>query len=125
MPENAAKLAILLIDHGSTRAEANACLPEVTRLVQARVGARALVVYAHMELAQPDVAHAIHACKQAGITELVVHPYMLAPGRHVRKSIPALVQAAAYSGLHVRMTEPLGAHPALAEAVLDRCGMLP
>jgi sirohydrochlorin ferrochelatase len=124
MPQTSSKLAILLVDHGSRRAEANACLEEIAQLVQARVGADVFVCHAHMELAEPDIAHALQACADANITDLVVHPYMLTPGRHAREDIPRLVAQAAYPGLRTRVTEPLGVHPALAEAVLDRCGVL-
>lgn len=123
MSQTSPKLAILLVDHGSRRAEANACLQQIADLIQARVGRAVLVCHAHMELAQPDIPQALQACADAGITDLVVHPYMLAPGRHAMEDIPRLVAEAAYPGLRTRVTEPLGVHPALAEAVLDRCGV--
>ncbi len=125
MSANPVKIAILLVDHGSTREEANQCLPEITKLVQARVDGDILVVYAHMELALPSVAQAIATCRAAGITDLVVHPYMLAPGRHAKTDIPALVAETAYPGLRTRVTDALGVHPALVDAILDRCGMTP
>lgn len=124
MPQTSSKLAILLVDHGSRRVEANMCLEQIARLVQARVGPEVLVCHAHMELAEPDIAQALKVCAEAKVTDLVVHPYMLTPGRHAREDIPRLVAEAAYPGLRTRVTEPLGVHPALAEAVLDRCGVL-
>jgi sirohydrochlorin ferrochelatase len=112
---------ILLVDHGSRRAEANAQLEELA----ARVAARApdlVVRFAHMELAPPSIAEALAACVAAGADEIVVHPYFLGPGRHTRRDIPRLVEAAAsrHPGLRVRVSEPLGLDERIVELVLER-----
>ncbi|MCB9666782.1 MAG: sirohydrochlorin cobaltochelatase [Myxococcales bacterium] len=125
MATSPTKVAILLVDHGSTREEANRCLPQIAELLQARIGADILVTYAHMELASPNIAQAIARCRKSGITDMVVHPYMLAPGRHASTDIPNLVADAAYPGLKVRITDALGVHPALVDAIMDRCGVVP
>ena len=65
------KPAILLVDHGSRRPEANAQLEALGEQVQARVGER-FVTIAHMELAEPSIADGIAACVDAGATEIVV-----------------------------------------------------
>lgn len=116
--------AILLIDHGSRLDSANAMLAEVAALVQAAVGDTVAVQFAHMELAPPDIAAGFAACVAAGATEVVAHPYMLAPGRHATADIPRLVAAAASVYPHVRyqVSAPLGVHPLLAQVVLERCG---
>jgi sirohydrochlorin ferrochelatase len=113
--------AILLVDHGSRRAEANAALDDVVKLVEALVpGMR--VMAAHMELCAPSIDEATSALVQEGVTQLVVHPYFLGEGRHVTEDIPALVHAAAsrFPQLSVAISKPLGVHPLLAELVLVR-----
>jgi sirohydrochlorin ferrochelatase len=67
------KRAILLVDHGSRRPEANRQLERIARLVAERVP-DTIVRFAHMELAPPDVAAGVAACAAAGARELVVHP---------------------------------------------------
>src|ERR1041385_2369264 len=52
---------ILLIDHGSTRDEANQMLVAMAALVQRVVGEAVLVRYAHMELAEPSIAQGFAA----------------------------------------------------------------
>src|SRR3954469_3346037 len=47
--------AILLIDHGSLRSEANEMLGSVQAMVQEMAGPHVLVEYAHMELAEPTI----------------------------------------------------------------------
>lgn len=118
------KRAVLLVDHGSRRAEANRTLDEVAELVRAR-RPDWIVQVAHMELASPGIAEGLAACLAKGAHEVVVHPYFLAPGRHSTRDIPRMVREAAAShpglgALRVRVSEPLGSHPALVDAILDR-----
>lgn len=118
--------SILLVDHGSRRDEANQSLVKLAALVNSQVGPDVFVSYAHMELASPTIAEGYATCVESGAEEVIVHPYMLAPGRHASEDIPNLVKAAASSFPEVsyRVTEPLGVHELLARLVLERCGML-
>ncbi len=113
--------AILLVDHGSVKAEANELLGEIVRLVE-RIAPDYHVEAAHMELAPPDIADAVAACVKAGSTDITVMPYMLAPGRHSTDDIPrmALEAAERHEGVRVRVSEPLGADSRLAEIILTR-----
>ena len=81
-----------------------------------------IVHHAHMELAPPTLAEAIARCVEEGATEIAVHPYFLAPGRHSREDVPRLVREAAraHPGVTIRVTPPLGLHAKLAEVVLER-----
>jgi sirohydrochlorin ferrochelatase len=117
--------ALLLVDHGSRAAEANESLEKVAALVRERVGAGIVVAVAHMEIAPPTVAEAVADLASQGAKEIVVVPYFLAPGRHSRQDIPALVTeaGAAHRGILFVMAEPLGPHPLLAELVLSRAGV--
>ncbi len=113
--------AILLVDHGSRRPEANAQLEALAERVRARAGGR-IVEFAHMELAPPDIGAGIDACVAGGAAEIVVHPYFLGPGRHTRDDIPRLVREAAarHPGVRVTVSEPLGLHEKLVDVVLER-----
>jgi sirohydrochlorin ferrochelatase len=113
--------AILLVDHGSRRAEANALLEEMARRIRAREPDR-IVRIAHMELASPSIAEGVDACVGAGAQEIVVHPYLLGPGRHSSEDIPRRVREAAgrHPGVDVRVSEPLGVHEKLVDVILER-----
>ncbi len=113
--------AILLVDHGSRRAEANEQLESIAQQLRDRDPER-IVRVAHMEIASPTIAEGIAACVEAGAREIVVHPYLLAPGRHSREDIPALAAetAADHPGVTVRVSEPLGVHEKLVDVVLER-----
>lgn len=112
--------AVLLVDHGSRLAAANAQLAEVAALVARRLPAT-LVAHAHMELGVPSIADAVAALATRGVTDLVVVPYFLAPGRHASEDVPRLAREAAdRHGVAVRVAEPLGVHELLAELVALR-----
>jgi sirohydrochlorin ferrochelatase len=113
--------AIVLIDHGSREPAANAVVEEVAAALRARLPGRPIEV-AHLELAPPDLGQAIARCVERGARAVVVLPFFLAPGRHSARDVPGLAAEAArrHPGVSIRVAEPLGAHPALVEAVLDR-----
>jgi sirohydrochlorin ferrochelatase len=115
------KRAILLVDHGSRRAEANALLTQVAELLAQRLP-ETIVHCAHMDLAEPGIAQGIAACAAAGAREIVVHPYFLGPGNHTTNDIPRLVETAVanHPDLVIRVSEPLGIHPKLVDVIIDR-----
>ncbi len=85
-----------------------------------------IVKIAHMELARPMIADGFRACVEAGATEIIVHPYMLSPGRHSTCDIPEMVAdcASNYPEISYRVTEPLGVHRKIAEVILERAGVI-
>lgn len=122
-PTTGERPAVLLIDHGSRRAAANTLLGEVAALVKERLGAKSIVEPAHMELAEPTIAEGFARCVAQGATKVVVHPFMLAPGRHVTEDLPRLVAeaAAGHPGVRFSMAAPLGSHSGVVDAVIERC----
>jgi sirohydrochlorin ferrochelatase len=118
--------AILLIDHGSRREEANEMLGSMAELVQRQVGAATIVRYAHMELAEPSIARGFGDCIEAGADEIIAFPYMLSPGKHSTADIPRLVAEAAapYPGVRYRVTPAFGVHEKLGEIIAERAGVL-
>ena len=115
------KRAILLVDHGSRRPEANALLEDIANQFRKRV-AESIVEVAHMEIAEPGIAEGIEACVEKGATYIIVHPFFLGPGRHTSEDIPAQVERAAkgHPDIPIRISEPLGNHAALIDVILDR-----
>lgn len=112
--------AILLIAHGSRRAEANADLDWLGGELHAPQFHN--VVCCYLELAPPTIAEGGAACVAAGATEVVMLPYFLSPGVHVREDlIEARAELTArFPNVPFRLAEPLGRHPLLAEIVRER-----
>lgn len=119
--KGAVKKAILLVDHGSRLDGANEMLREVAKLVAGRCP-EYHVEFSHMELAKPTIQEGFDACVRRGAEDVIVHPYMLSPGRHSTQDIPRMVEEAArkHPGVAFRVTEPLSLHPLIADVILDR-----
>lgn len=117
------KKAMIIIDHGSKRAEANRMLEEVVKLVRSKSNHEYPIIEpAHMELAEPSLATAFRRCVEQGANEVVVSLFFLSPGRHSRQDIPRMVAeaASAYPGLKFSISDPIGLDGRLAEILLDR-----
>jgi sirohydrochlorin ferrochelatase len=113
---------LLLVDHGSRRSESNEQLDVVVNLVRGLVGEQVKVLGAHLELAPPTIAEQVDALANAGVTDVVVVPYMLAPGRHAVADIPRLANeaAAAHPHITVRVGECLGVDDLIAQLAIRR-----
>lgn len=119
--DSAAKLGVILVDHGSRRKESNRLLVDVVRQF-AETSGYEIVEPAHMELAEPSIAAAFARCVERGATKVVVFPYFLLPGRHWHEDIPRLAAeaAAAYPGVQHTVTAPFGLHPLMFEIIRER-----
>jgi sirohydrochlorin ferrochelatase len=113
--------AVIVVDHGSRRREANDMLDKVACLYQHTTGV-AIVEPAHMELAEPTIAQAFARCVARGARRVIVHPYFLSPGRHSTSDIPTLAAeaAAAHPGVDYLVTDALGLDPRMAEVMHRR-----
>ena len=120
-PSAAQRRALLILDHGSKSAEANARLSRFADKVgAARPEWR--VAYAHMELAQPDMPTVIDALVAEGAVEIHIHLHFLGAGYHVRETIPELVADARARHTHIdlRVFDPIGDDPRLVDIVIER-----
>ena len=97
----------------------------MSNLLQTMAGAGVVVRYAHMELADPDIARGFADCVHGGATDVIVFPYMLSPGRHSTTDIPRMVSQAAraFPQVTFSVTPAFGVHEKLAELILERAGI--
>lgn len=111
-------LAVVIVDHGSRRDEANTAFLEVVRRF-ADSSRFAIVEPAHMELASPTIDDAFARAVARGAGRIVVHPYFLLPGRHYAEDIPAQCDAASrkHGNVSWLITAPLSESPVLLEAI--------
>jgi len=113
--------ALLLIAHGSRNPDANADLVQVAEEVR-RSGKYDLVETAFLELAAPTIAHAGQRCVEQGARRVVLLPYFLSAGVHVREDLRRHRDelAARFPEVGFVLAEPLGPHPSLVDIVLQR-----
>ncbi|MDT8385141.1 MAG: CbiX/SirB N-terminal domain-containing protein [Gammaproteobacteria bacterium] len=87
--------ALLIISHGSRRAQSNDEVVQLCQLVSEHVeGDFDLVRAAFLELASPSIPEGIKRCVDDGAECVTIVPYFLAAGRHVAEDIPSIVNAA-------------------------------
>lgn len=111
---------VILFAHGSSVESANDAVRSVASAVARQAGVDAIET-AFLDVA-PRLEDAARALAQRGVNEILVIPYFLTLGIHLQRDLPRLISdiEAAHPALHIRVTEPLDGHPALAQIVLDR-----
>jgi sirohydrochlorin ferrochelatase len=112
--------ALLLIAHGSRHAEANDDLVFVAGAMERR--GHGLVEVSFLETAAPDVNTAGTRCVERGAGRVVMLPYFLSAGVHVRRDLSAVRDRLAerFPDVEFRLAEPLGRHPLLLDVVAER-----
>ena len=113
--------ALLLIAHGSRRAEANADLDYLAEEMRKR-DRFPLIGTAYLELAEPNIADGGATLVDRGATTVTMLPYFLSPGVHVRKDlIEARTELATrFPAVEFRLAPHLGRHPLMARIVEER-----
>jgi sirohydrochlorin ferrochelatase len=112
--------ALLLIAHGSRQAEANDDLYQVVGSL--RQQGHPLVEAAFLELAEPSIAEGARHCVAQGASQVVLVPYFLSAGVHVRRDLAQIRARLAeeLAPVPFLLAEPLGQHPLLVEVVRAR-----
>jgi uroporphyrin-III C-methyltransferase len=112
---------VLVVGHGSRRAEANEDVLNAARLIGGR-GGFDLIEAAFLEIARPTIEESFTRLVERGARAITVHPYFLSPGRHTRGDIPVEVRRAAghHPGVAYRISEPLAAHRFVIDASVER-----
>jgi sirohydrochlorin ferrochelatase len=112
--------ALLLIAHGSRHGEANADLHHVAEALRGR--GHAVVVASFLELAEPGIEEGGRSCVAAGASRVVLVPYFLSAGVHVRRDLTQARDnlAAEFPRVTFLLAEPMGRHPLLVDLVAQR-----
>jgi len=117
--------SLLLVAHGSRRAESNAEIGRLAERLRARLDEPdTLVEHAFLELAEPSIPDGIERCIERGATSVRVVPYFLARGTHVADDIPNEVRGklAEHPGVDIRITDYLGTSEALVDVLIGLAG---
>jgi sirohydrochlorin ferrochelatase len=112
--------ALLLIAHGSRQEEANADLLYVAAGLRAR--GWPIVEASFLELAEPDIGEGGANCVAQGAKRVILVPFFLSAGIHVRRDLSEAREKLAqrFPAVDFRLAEPLGQHPLLLEVVTER-----
>lgn len=113
--------AILLIAHGSRRAEANLDLVRMAEMLRPRVPDERVEI-AYLELADPSIPQALETCAERGAQRIRMLPYFLSAGSHVTQDLERFRREflKRHPAIDCRLCPPLGLHPQLVDVLLDR-----
>jgi sirohydrochlorin ferrochelatase len=113
--------ALLLIAHGSRNSEANDDLHYVVAALRRR-GPYDIVEASFLEMAEPGIRAGGEKCVDLGADRVILLPYFLSPGIHVRQDLQAFRDKLAQEFHHVTflLGEPLGRHEALIDLLALR-----
>ena len=115
------RTAVLLIAHGSRRAEAN---DDLVRLAEILLGKQvySIIQTAYLELADPGIAAAAEKCVAAGARRVKMLPYFLSAGAHVTEDLERYRRELTerFPQVVFELCPPLGLHPLMVEIVMDR-----
>jgi sirohydrochlorin ferrochelatase len=112
--------AVVVIAHGSRNAEANDAHRATCEALATRTGS--VVSEAFLELEQPSLSDAIRTLVTQGHDRVIVLPFFLSPGRHVREHIPALVDEARteHRGVSIELGRLFGDDPAVLDVLTQQ-----
>lgn len=113
--------AVLLVAHGSRRAEANHDLRLLAGMV-AQQGGYEIVEVGYLEIAEPSIPAGGRICVEGGAQRVLIMPFFLSPGRHVTSDLAEFRQqlAVEFPQVEFVLCGHLGLHPLMVEIVLDR-----
>src|SRR4029077_17389233 len=102
------KTALLLIAHGSRKAEANDDLSALADELR-QAGPYALVEASFLELAEPTIDAAGRRCVAQGAKRVILLPYFLSAGVHVRRDLQDHrdLLAQEHTGVEFLLADPL------------------
>ena len=111
----------IVFAHGSSIESANEAVRAVARQAADRGGWQ-MFEAAFLEGGSPRLAEAAARLIVRGASRLLILPYFLTLGLHLRRDLPRLIDPirVEYPGVEIQVAAPLDGHPAMIDALLDR-----
>jgi len=113
--------ALLLMAHGSRRAEANQELVDLAERLL-KLNEYSIIEPCYLELAEPDIVTSGSTCVSKGATRVLMVPYFLSAGVHIRRDLAEardqLMEK--HPEIEFRLGPPLGPHEFLDKLVQER-----
>lgn len=109
--------ALILMAHGSSDPRWREPFEHVHQASLPRLSTPLRLAY--MELCEPSLEDTVAELAESGIEHIDILPLFFAAGRHLRKDVPAKVEAlgARHPGSILTLLPPVGEHPDFIEAL--------
>ncbi len=120
MDADKTRIGIVVFAHGSSVASANDAVRGVAAEAAASGGFDVYEV-AFLD-ALPNLRDAVGKLLDLGVSRVLVVPYFLTLGIHLKRDLPAMVGdlLKEHAGLEIRVAPPLDGHPGLSRILSDR-----
>jgi sirohydrochlorin ferrochelatase len=117
------KTAVIILGHGSRSNGNDSAIKRVAAAMKISSG-YAIVEYAFLQYAQPTTDAVLDRCIEQGAKDIIIVPFFLQAGTHVMKDIPDFLDKAKirHPNCNFRLTDYVGAHPLMAQIVMDLVG---
>ncbi len=114
--------SVLLVAHGSRKSQQNDLFFDIIDMVKDIVGDDYYVDGAFMSFSEMNIEFKLKEYIEKGVTEIMIVPYLLFAGNHVKQTIPSKVDRimADYPEIKVVYKDSLGVDRRLAEIIVDR-----
>lgn len=115
----------LLVAHGSRLEASNDEIRQLVARLRAMLPEFQRVECAFLEAAAPSIPEGLRQCIATGASEIVVMPYFLSAGRHVRTDIPEQVASITqqFPDIAIRVTDHIGGNSAMLRLLVGQlCG---
>ncbi|MCW4149801.1 CbiX/SirB N-terminal domain-containing protein [Halomonas sp. 18H] len=111
------KKALILMAHGSSDPRWREPFERIHQASAERLGQPLHLAY--MELCDPSLEDTVAQLAAEGFEHVEILPLFFAAGRHLRKDVPAKVEAmsAQHPDVKLDLLDPVGEHPAFIEAL--------
>ncbi len=115
------RTAVLLVGHGNREPSANDDLEKLAQRIEAD-GAYPIVEPCFLELGQPNLTGGADVCMARGASRVLIVPYFLSTGIHVRRDLAKARDKLRSCDSHVefRLGSSLGRHPLLDLLVVEQ-----
>lgn len=113
--------AILILAHGSREKKTLDTLDKITSMTKAQLP-EVMLETAYMEFCEVNLEKGLDILVGKGAKEIVVVPYFLFEGIHIREDVPGEIKEylKKHTEITVTMGSTLGADPRLADILADR-----
>ena len=121
MKTDSERLGIILFAHGSVVEEANQGVHDLASEIRS-LGRFHFVCAAFLDCAKPNLGEAITEAVKAGSARIIVIPYFLTMGIHLRRDLPNLIAPEKEKFPHVAIDvgQSLEGHPRMTSIILER-----
>lgn len=115
------KKGILVVAHGSRNLEANDSVHLLVGRLRESLQTE-LIEAVFLDLGEPSIPDGIKSLAEKGADEILIYPFFLAKGVHIKKDIPRIVKETVVglkNTIPYRILEPLGLHPGIFDIIAD------